>query len=127
MFGLIGMPFFRQGFDFALPGLTIQVAEECSGIRSSLALLISGLVMAHLFLRTAWGRTAFVLVIVPLAILKNAVRIVLLTWLAVHIDRSFITGSIAHQSGGIPIFFASLTMLGGFAWLVRRTEAWMTR
>jgi hypothetical protein len=30
-------------------------------------------------------------VIIPLAILKNAVRIVVLSWLAVHIDPSFIT------------------------------------
>ena len=127
MFGLVGMPVFRQGFHFALPGLTIHVAEECSGIRSSLALLISGLVMACLFLRTAWGRTAFVLTIVPLAILKNAIRIVVLSWLAVHIDPSFITGSIAHRGGGIPIFFASLATLGGLAWLLRRAEAWKSR
>ena len=122
LFVSIGMPIFRDGFFFTLPGLTIQVAEECSGIRSSLALLISGLVMAYLFLRSTWTRAAFVLVIIPLAIVKNAARIVVLSWLAIHVDPSFITGSAVHRNGGIPVFLASLAVLGGLAWLLRRCE-----
>jgi exosortase len=122
LFSLIGMPFFRDGFVFALPGLTIQVAEECSGIRSSLALLISGLVMAYVLLRAPWTRATLALLIVPLAIVKNAVRIVLLSWLAVHVDPSFITGSAVHRNSGIPLFLASLTILGGLAWLLSRAE-----
>jgi hypothetical protein len=50
-----------------------------------------------------------------------------LSWLAVHVDPSFITGSTAHRNGGIPIFFASLAILGGFTWLLRRCEAWKDR
>jgi exosortase len=127
LFALIGMPTFRDGFVFALPGITIRVAEECSGIRSSLALLISGLGMAYLLLRSTWTRAVFVLVIIPLAIAKNAVRIVALSWLAIHVDPSFITGSAVHRNGGIPIFLASLMVLGGLAWLLRRGEAWKSR
>lgn len=127
LFVSIGMPIFRDGFFFTLPGLTIQVAEECSGIRSSLALLISGLVMAYLFLRSTWTRAAFVLVIIPLAIVKNAARIVVLSWLAVHVDASFITGSAVHRNGGIPVFLASLAILSGLAWLLQRGEAWKSR
>ena len=127
LFVLIGMPNARQGFLFALPGLTIEVARECSGIRSSLALLISGLVMAYLFLRSTWTRAALVLVIIPLAIAKNAVRIVLLSWLAIHVDPSFITGSAVHRNGGIPLFITSLAILGGIAWLLRRCEDWKSR
>ena len=127
VFVLVRMPIFREGFFFTLPGLTIQVAEACSGIRSSLALLISGLVMAYLFLRSTWTRAAFVLVIIPLAIVKNAVRIVVLSWLAVHVDPSFITGSAVHRNGGIPVFLASLAILGGLAWLLQRCEAWKGR
>jgi exosortase len=127
IFGLIGVPFFRTGsFVFALPGLTIQVAEECSGIRSSLALLISGLVMAYLLLRGSWARTALALVIVPLAIVKNAVRIVALSWLAIHVDPSFVTGSAVHRNGGIPVFLASLAILSALVWLLRRGESGRT-
>ena len=122
IFGLIGMPNFRDGTIFALPGLTIHVAEECSGIRSSLALVISGFGMAYLLLRRGWTRTALILTIVPIAIIKNAIRIVALSWLAVYVDPSFITGSIVHRSGGIPIFALSLLMLGAVALVLRRFE-----
>jgi exosortase/archaeosortase family protein len=107
--------------------LTIVVAPECSGIRSSLALLISGLVMAYLFLRATWARVALVLVIIPLAIVKNAVRIVVLSWLAVHIDPGFVTGSALHERGGIPLFLMSVTILGAMAWFLRRREELGTR
>ena len=122
LFAVIGMPVLRDGVFFALPGINIEVAKECSGIRSSLALVISGLVMSYLLLRKTWTRTAFILVIVPLAIAKNAVRIVALSWLAVHVDPSFITGSAVHRNGGIPVFLTSLAILGSLAWLLRKCE-----
>lgn len=122
LFALIGMPAYREDLVFALPGLTIQVARECSGIRSSLALFISGLAMAYLLFRKNWTRTVFLLAIIPVAIVKNAIRIVGLSWLAVHIDPSFITGSAVHRSSGIPIFLGSLMVLFGLTWLLRKCE-----
>jgi exosortase len=121
-FWLVRMPTFRHDLIFELPGLTIRVAEECSGIRSSLALLISGLAMAYLFLRSTWTRSVFILAIVPLAIIKNGFRIVFLSWLAVYVDPSFITGGLVHRTAGMPLFVVSLTLLGGIAWLLRRAE-----
>ena len=38
-FKFTGVPTFREGFFFTLPGLTIEVVKECSGIRSNLVLL----------------------------------------------------------------------------------------
>lgn len=122
LFSLTGMPVFRRGLYFELPGLTIHVAQECSGIRSSLALLISGLMMSYVLLRSTWTRATLVLLIVPLAIVKNAVRIVGLSWLAVYVDRSFITGGLLHRMGGIPLFVTSLVILAGIAWLLRKYD-----
>jgi exosortase len=122
LFGVIGMPVFREGFFFALPGMAIEVAKECSGIRSSLALMISGLVLAYLMLHRTWSRMALALVIVPLTIVKNAIRIVVLSWLAVHVDPAFITGSALHNRGGIPLFITSLAILGGLAWCLQKWE-----
>ena len=126
IFGLVGMPVFRQDLTFALPGLTIHVAEECSGIRSSLALLISGLVMTYLFLRTTAARATLGVLIVPLAIVKNGVRIVVLSWLAVYVDPSFITESFVHRTGGIPTFLVSLAVLGMLIWVLRKSEQAVT-
>ncbi len=61
VFQLVGIPVFRTGFIFALPGLTIEIAKECSGIHSSLALLITSLLAGHLFLRSPWKKALLTL------------------------------------------------------------------
>jgi len=124
LFDLLGVPVYREGFLFALPGLTIEIAEECSGIRSSLALFIVGLVAGHMCLRRSWSKTALAVIVVPLAIVKNAVRIVVLSLLAIHVDPSFITGSAVHRYSGIPLFAVSFAILGGVIWLLQHSEAW---
>ena len=122
VFSLLGVPVFRQGFVFSLSNFTIHVAEECSGIRSALSLFITSLVAGHLFLRSAWGKMGLVSIVVPLAIIKNAFRIVGLALLANYVDPTFITNSVLHRSGGIPLFILSLVILFSFVWLLRRFE-----
>ena len=123
LFDVLGVSVYREGFFFALPGLTIHIAEECSGIRSSLALFVVGLVAGHMFLRRAWSKATLALLIVPLAIVKNAVRIVVLSLLAIHVDPSFITGSAVHRYSGIPLFAVSFVIMGGIIWMLQRGEA----
>jgi len=120
-FRLTGVPLHRDGFFFHLPGLTIEVAKECSGIRSSIALFLVSLLAGHLMLRENWRKGILTLSIIPIAIVKNAVRIVMLSLLAVYVDPR-ILGSMAHRRGGIPIFFLALVLLGGVLWLLRRGE-----
>jgi exosortase len=122
VFTFLGVPFIREGFIFGLPNLTIHIAEECSGIRSTLSLVITSLVAGHFFLRSVWGKWALVAIVIPLAIVKNAFRIVGLSLLANYVDPSFITDSILHRSGGIPLFALSLVILLSLAWLIRRME-----
>jgi exosortase len=122
LFSALGVPVFRQGFVFSLSNFTIHVAEECSGIRSALSLFITSLVAGHFFLRSAWTKMGLVAVVVPLAIVKNAFRIVGLSLLANYVDPTFITNSALHRSGGIPLFLLSLVMLLSLAWMLRRVE-----
>ena len=44
---LAGVPFFREGMTFSLTGLDLEVARQCSGIHSTLALFIASLVGGH--------------------------------------------------------------------------------
>jgi len=122
LFSVLGVPVFRDGFVFSLSNFAIHVAEECSGIRSALSLFITGLVAGHLFLRSPWGRMGLVSIVVPLAIVKNAVRIVGLALLANYIDPSFVTDSAVHRNGGIPLFLVSLGVLFSCVWLLRKLE-----
>ncbi|MGE5856185.1 MAG: archaeosortase/exosortase family protein, partial [Syntrophaceae bacterium] len=59
--------------------------------------------------------------IVPITIVKNAVRIVTLSLLAVYVDPRILS-SAAHRRGGIPIFFLALVLLGAVLWFLRRGE-----
>jgi len=122
LFSALSVPVFRQGFVFSLSNFTIHVAEECSGIRSALALIITSLVAGHFFLRSVWTKMSLVAVVIPLAIIKNAFRIVGLALLANYVDPSFITDSLLHRSGGIPLFLLSLVLLLSLVWLLRRFE-----
>jgi exosortase len=121
LFRAVGVPVFRQGFFLTVPGVTIEVATECSGIRSSVALFITCLIAAHLFLRTPWKQFLFVLLAVPLALIKNGIRIVTLTLLSIYVDPSFLTGSL-HHKGGFVFFLLALAILAPVLLLLEKSE-----
>ena len=121
VFELLGVPVYRTGFIFALPGLTIEVARECSGIRSTLALLIMSLLAGHLFLRSAWTKAVLTLATLPLLIVKNGIRIVTLSLLSIYVDPSFLTGSL-HRDGGILFFLLALIILTPVLRLLQKSE-----
>ena len=110
IFTLTRTPAFRDGFVFLLPGLTIEVAEECSGIRSTLGIFIVTLLAGHLLLRSKWKKTALLLAVIPISLFKNAVRIATLSLLAIHWDKGFITGRLHHE-GGIVFMMIGLGLI----------------
>jgi exosortase C (VPDSG-CTERM-specific) len=120
-FFLTGTPFLRIGNVFQLPGITIEVAKECSGIRSSLVLIITSLLAANMFLRTTWRRALLVCAVIPLGLLRNGFRILVISLLCVHIGPEMIN-SIIHRRGGPVFFVASLIPLFVMLWWLRRRE-----
>lgn len=122
IFKLTGIPFSREGVIFHLPGISVEIARQCSGIRSSLALLITGFLAAHLFLKSGWKKAIFIFSILPIAILKNGIRIVTLSILAVYVDEKFITQGFLHRSGGFVFFLPALALLGLVLWGLRKSE-----
>ena len=121
LFKLVGTPAFRQGFLISVPGQTIEVAKECSGIRSSIALFITCLLAAHLFLRTPWKILLFVVLVLPVSIVKNAIRIVTLTLLSIHVDPGFLRGNL-HHDGGFFFFLLALAILFPVLLLLQKSE-----
>jgi len=121
LFSVSGTTFLREGLLFHLPGINIIVAEECSGIRSSLVLFITGLLAANLFLKTPWKRAALALFVIPLGIVRNGFRIFTIGMLCVHVDSSMIDSPIHHRGG--PIFFLlSLVAFLLTLFLLRKSE-----
>jgi exosortase/archaeosortase family protein len=101
--------------------LTIEIADECSGIRSSLGLLLTSLVAGHVELKRSWTRVILALAVFPIALLKNAVRIVMLTLLSMHVDPSFLTGRLHHEGGAL-FFLLGLGMMVLLFLLLQRLE-----
>ena len=111
----------RHGTIFELPGIVLQVAQECSGIRSSWVLFITSLLASHLFLESPWRRFVLVAFVIPLGILRNGFRVFVIGMLCVHVGPHMIDSVIHHQGG--PLFFAlSLVPLFLLLWWLRRGE-----
>jgi exosortase len=121
LFDLVGVPFLREGFVFHLARVNIEVARECSGIRSSMALLILALLVAHFRLKSLWKKALFVVCGLFTMILKNGIRIATLTLLAMYVDPSFLTGRLHHQ-GGIVFFLLGLLFMLPVLLLLQRSE-----
>lgn len=120
-FQLSGMPVFRDVTLFMLPGFSMEVAPECSGIRSSLALFITSTFAGYLFLRSPWKRLMLALAVIPLALLRNGFRVWVIGELCVKVSPDMIH-SFIHRQGG-PIFFAlSLIPFSALLWLLVRSE-----
>lgn len=121
LFRITAVPHLQQGAIFVLPGLTIEIAKECSGIRSTMALVITGLLAGHLTLRTLRARLGLVLALFPLAVFKNGLRIATLSLLTIHVDPGFIEGDL-HRKGGLVFFCITLAIMAGLVWILQKLE-----
>ena len=121
LFDWSGVPVLRDGFVFHFAHVSIEVARECSGIRSSLALLILAILVAHFYLDRFWKQVVLVLVGLFVMILKNGVRIVTLTLLASYVDPGFLYGRLHHE-GGVVFFLLGLILMLPVLWLLQRGE-----
>jgi exosortase len=118
-FNIFGVPVLRQGFDFSLPGVVVCVAEKCSGIQATLALVIISVLAGHIFLHKFLDKTILCHLVFPLAVFKNGLRTVTLSTLTVYINPGFLHGRL-HRCGGIVFFAAGLVSLALFLLLLQR-------
>ncbi len=116
-----GVPVARQGVLLSIPGLNLEVARECSSIRTSLMLVVTTMVLAHVLLRTPWRKVLVVLLAVPVSIAKNGLRIFTIGMLTTRVDRSYLNGRL-HHDGGIVFFLIALAITLVFVWILRQGE-----
>jgi exosortase/archaeosortase family protein len=104
-----------------LPGLSLEVASQCSGIRSTLVLLVTSLLAGELFLVTTWRRIVLAGLVYPLGLLRNGLRIVTIGLLTLRVDPGAIHGPV-HRRGGPFFFAASLVPLFIMLFVLKRSE-----
>jgi exosortase len=123
LFAAFGVPVAQDGVLLTIPGLTLQVAHECSSIRSSSMLLVTTMILAQLLLRSPWRKALVIGLAVPLSVAKNGLRIFTIAMLGTRVDPGYLTGKLHHQGG---IVFFGIVLIGIFAllWILRRGENW---
>ncbi len=121
LFRVVGTPATQDGIMLSIPGLDIEVARECSSIRSSLILVVTTMFMAPLFLRAWWRKVLLILAAIPLSVMKNGLRIVVISELGTRVDPGFLDGRL-HHHGGIVFLAVAQAVVIGLLWILVRTE-----
>ncbi len=117
----VGVPVALDGTTLTVPGLSLEVAQECSSIRSSMMLVVSSMVMSYLLLRSWWGRTVVILAAIPLCIAKNGLRVFTLAVLSAYVDPRILNSPLHHQ-GGVLFLAIALAGVSALIWIVGWAE-----
>lgn len=121
LFSVARIPVMHDGVRLSIPGLTLEVAKECSSIRSSLMLVVTTMVVAQLLLHSPLRKSVVVAAAIPLSIAKNGLRIFTIGTLGTRVDPAFLTGRL-HRSGGFVFLAIALGVIFFLIWILRRGE-----
>jgi exosortase/archaeosortase family protein len=106
-----GVHFIREGSTFQLEIISFYVADQCSGIRSGISLLIVSMIVGKLFLRRPWTRGILMLTVVPIGWVKNGMRIATLTLLGCYVNPGFMSGPCCTTRGANFSFSLACSLL----------------
>jgi len=84
--------------------------------------MVTTMVLAQLFLRSPWRKILMVVLVVPLAVAKNGLRIFTIAMLGTKVDPGFLTGRL-HHDGGVVFFLISLGVIFLLLWVLRGKDA----
>jgi exosortase len=107
----------QRGHALLLAGVNepLVVAAECSGLRQIVAFVALGALIGYLGLRTGWGRVLLLLAAVPVAILANVARVLLMAAGAMHFGTGWLSGWL-HTAPALVTLPLGLALFGLVAW-----------
>jgi len=115
------VPCLRTGTVIRILGVPqpLHVGEQCSGLRQLMGFLAFSVLLGFLLNRPAWHRVALVVMTVPIAILANVVRVLLMSFGAIRFGTHWMNGWLHDAPAGftIPVGFVLLFSLD---YLLRR-------
>ncbi|MFH1687388.1 MAG: exosortase/archaeosortase family protein [bacterium] len=118
LLNLIGAGAVREGNIIHLSGISLAVAEACSGMRSLVSLMALGAVYAHISQLSAGRKLLLFLAGVPIAVGANVVR-VFVTALLAYIGGAEVTAEPWHTLLGLSVFVMAFIGLSVTAVLLR--------
>jgi len=116
---LVNVPVLREGNLIILPNYTLEVVNACSGIRSLMTLITLAIAYGYLVEKSKWKRWLLVLLMVPIAIVSNSIRILGAGFLTYHIGPEMAKGFF-HEFSGWVIFVAAMLLMFLCHWLLNK-------
>lgn len=112
---------FVQDGSYVFLGTTdrLMVGDVCGGMRSLIALLAFGALMAYISKTRGWARIAILLISPAVAIAANVARIFFLCVIGYFFGSEWATGKV-HDASGIGIFACAFVLLFGAEALLRK-------
>jgi exosortase len=104
------VPVLRDGNILVMSNYSLEVVEACSGIRSLVTLISLAIAYGYLVEPRRWLRYALVVLIVPIAIFTNAMRIVGAAIVARHFGPATAEGFL-HEFSGWVIFVSAFALM----------------
>jgi exosortase len=122
-------PIMREGNVLIMPGMSLEVVEACSGIRSLMSLLALAAGFGYVVERSTVARWILVLAMVPLAIISNGTRVMLTAIMANYMGPKAAEGFMHEFSGWVIFVVATVLFLGfyGLMTKVRKMMGWMSK
>jgi exosortase len=115
---LIQVPVLREGNVLILPNYSLEVVEACSGIRSLMTLITLAVAYGYLIEPRRWVRYTLVILMVPIAILSNAIRVIGAGVSTYHFGPKAAEGFF-HEFTGWAIFLVALILMLFCHWILR--------
>lgn len=109
----LDLPIYRDGNVIHLPDRTLEVVQACSGLRSLITLLTLSLIMGYFTLRSNFFRIFLVLMAMPVAIVVNIVRVLIMVVVLFYFQYD-LTEDYVHTIYGLVIFTLALGLIFTF-------------
>ena len=98
---LLHYPIHREGLMMYLGGHEIFMGAPCSGFRSLITMFSLGVVYVYVIKGALWKKLILVAAIIPLALLGNLIRVIILCLLTFHAGEKVAQGFFHYFSGGV--------------------------
>ncbi len=115
---LAHVPVLRDGNILVMSNYSLEVVEACSGIRSLMTLMALAVAYGYLVSPRRWVRYVLLVLMVPIAIFTNAIRIMAAAILARRFGPAAAEGFL-HEFSGWAIFLVALLLMFGSYWILR--------
>ena len=118
---LVQVPVLRDGNILVMSNYSVEVVEACSGIRSLISLMALAVAYGYLVSPRFSVRAILCVLMIPIAIVTNAIRIMGAALLARNYGPSAAEGFL-HEFSGWVIFLVAMVLMVGCHWILREIE-----